>query len=111
MLEAQDGLAEEGEHQAVVDLQGEPQDDLQDGLQGDLQDDLLQAGAVRATPKGSLQQKYVSCRIYDGATWICVTLDHWKHCLFKLNLEYKSFLMALFLDALASLETVVRVTG
>ena len=72
MLEGQDGLAEEGEHQAEVDLQGEPQDDLQDGLQdglqGDLQDDLLQAGAVRATPKGSLQQKYVSCRMYDDAT-------------------------------------------
>ena len=48
-LEGQDGLAGEGEHQGVGDLQ----DDLQDDLQGDL----LQVGAVRATPKGSLQHK------------------------------------------------------
>ena len=60
MLEAQDGLAEEEEHQAGVDLQGEPQDEPQDDLQGDLQDDLLQAGAVRAAPKGSLQQMGIS---------------------------------------------------
>ena len=50
-LEGQDGLAEEEEHQAVVDLQ--------DDLQGDLQGDLHQAGAVRAAQKGSLQHRKV----------------------------------------------------
>ena len=46
-LEGQDGLAEEGEHQAVVDLQG------------DFQGDPHLAGAVRAAQKGSLQHRKV----------------------------------------------------
>ena len=56
-LEGRDGPAEEGEHQAVADLQGDLQDDPQDDLQGDLLDDLHQAGAVPAAPKGSLQHR------------------------------------------------------
>ena len=55
-LEGQDGLAEEGEHLGVGDLQGDLLGELQDGLQDDLQGALHQVGAVRATPKGSLQQ-------------------------------------------------------
>ena len=55
-LEGQDGLAEEGEHQGVGDLQGDLLGDLQGDLQGALQGALHQVGAVRATPKGSLQQ-------------------------------------------------------
>ena len=98
MLEGQDGLAEEGEHQGEVDLQGELQDELQDGPQGDPQDDLLQVGAVRAAPKGSLQQKYVSCRIYDGATGICVFIGPLKTLFVQAKLGIQLILTDTFLE-------------
>ena len=60
-LEGQDGLAEEEEHQAVVDLQ--------DDLQGDFPGDLHQAGAVRAAQKGSLQHRKVL--VVDYIFYLC----------------------------------------